>query len=151
MAEQAPTGEASMVEKVVLRSEKVWDPSGAGFDHPQPFSQGIRVPAKGHLLFIAGQVALDPGGNVVGVGDARTQTRQALENLKTMVEAGGGTLDDVVRLTVFVTDMRLFPEIQEVRAEYFPDSPPASSSIEISGLVHPDLLVEIDAIAVVGD
>lgn len=142
---------AQRVGKAVLRSEKVWDVSRAGFTHPQPFSQGIRVPARGNLLFIAGQVALDREGNVVGVGDARAQTRQALENLKAMVEAGGGTLDDVVRLTVFVTDMRLFPQVQEVRAEYFSQAPPASTSIEVSALVRPELVVEIDAIAVIPD
>ncbi len=131
----------------VLRSDRVWDPAYAGFRHPQPFSQGIRASGQ-RWLYIAGQVALDREGHVVGAGDARAQTKQALENLKAMLEAGGATLSDVVKLTVFVTDMSQFAKVQEVRAEYWPTAPPASTSVEVSGLVRDELMVEIDAIAV---
>lgn len=85
---------------------------------------------------------------MVAVGDVRAQARQSLENLKAMLEAGGATLSDVVKLTVFVTDMRQFAEVQEVRAEYWPADPPASTSVEVSRLVRDELMVEIDAIAV---
>jgi len=100
------------------------------------------------MLFISGQVALDREGRVVGVGDARAQTRQALENMSAMLAVAGATLGDVVKLTVFVTDMREFPKVQEVRAEYWPTDPPASTSVEVSRLVRDELMVEIDAIAV---
>ncbi len=132
--------------KEVLRSDRVWDPAHAGFAHPQPFSQGIRATGR-RWLFIAGQVALDREGRVVGVGDIRAQTRQALGNLKAMLEAGGATLADVVKLTVLVTDMSQFGKVQEVRAEYWPSEPPASTSVEVSRLVRDELMVEIDAIA----
>ena len=134
--------------KRVLRPAGVWDPSSAGFDHPQPFSQGI-VRDQGRMVFVAGQVALDPEGNVIGVGDPAAQTEATLDNLVTVLTEGGATLDDVVRLTVFLTDIAHLPAVQEVRARYFPNDPPVSSTIEISGLVNPDLVVEIDAIAVV--
>ena len=100
-------------------------------------------------FFVAGQVALDPEGNVIGVGDPAAQTEATLDNLVTVLTEGGATLDDVVRLTVFLTDIAHLPAVQEVRARYFPNDPPVSSTIEISGLVNPELVVEIDAIAVV--
>lgn len=137
-----------MVDKHVLRPAGVWDPANAGFDHPQPFSQGI-VCNPGRMVFAAGQVALDESGAVIGVGDPAAQTEAALENLQRVLNEGGATMSDVVRLTVFLTEMADLPAVQEVRARYFPDDPPASSTIEISALVVPELLVEIDAIAVV--
>lgn len=136
--------------KRVLRPAAVWDPNAAGFTHPQPFSQGIEVPA-GRLVFVAGQVALDRQGEVIGVGDPARQTEAALENLKHVLAEAGATLAQVVRLTVFMTDMRHFPAIQEVRARYFPEDPPASTTLAVTALVNPALLVEIDAIAVVPD
>ena len=137
-----------MIAKHVLRPAGVWDPSSAGFDHPQPFSQGIVCDA-GRMVFVAGQVALDTDGAVIGVGDPAAQTEAALENLQRVLNEGGAMLEDVVRLTVFLTDMAYLPAVQEVRARYFPVDPPASSTIEISALVVPELMVEIDSIAVV--
>lgn len=137
-----------MVAKHVLRPAGVWDPSAAGFEHPQPFSQGV-VCDSGRMVFAAGQVALDEDGAVIGVGDPAAQTDATLENLQRVLNEGGATLGDVVRLTVFLTDMANLPAVQEVRARYFPIDPPASSTIEISALVVPELMVEIDAIAVV--
>ena len=138
------------VKKRELRPKNVWDPNAAGFTHAQPFSQGIEAPA-GRMVFVAGQVALDKEGDVIGVGDPAKQTEAALENMKLVLAEAGATLDDVVRLTVFMTDMRNFPAIQEVRARYFPKDPPASTTLAITALVNPNLLVEIDAIAVVPD
>ena len=140
---------SSIVAKHVLKPVGVWDPAAAGFEHPQPFSQGI-VCDSGRMIFVAGQVALDPEGTVIGPGDPAAQTEATLDNLQRVLEEGGATLGDVVRLTVFLTDMAHLPVVQEVRARYFPVDPPASSTIEISGLVIPELLVEIDAIAVQG-
>lgn len=139
-----------MVKKNVLHPQGVWDPNAAGFEHPQPFSQGISTP-PGRLVWVAGQVALDHTGAVIGPGDAAAQTEATLENLKRVLEAGGATLDDVARLTVYLTDMADLPAIQEVRARYFPSDPPVSSTIGISSLVNPELVVEIDAVAVVDD
>ncbi len=136
-----------MVGKSVLRPAGVWDPAKAGFEHPQPFSQGIVCDA-GQMLFTAGQVALSEDGTVIGAGDPSAQTEAALDNLQRVLAEGGATLSDVVRLTVFLTDMAQLPAVQEVRARYFPVDPPASSTIGISALVLPELMVEIDAIAV---
>ncbi|MFQ5911896.1 MAG: RidA family protein [Nitrospinota bacterium] len=136
--------------KRVLRPKGVWDPNRAGFKHPQPFSQGIVAP-QGPMVWIAGQVALDTRGKVIGKGNARTQTRAALDNLKRVLSEAGAGLEDVVKLTVYLTDMAELPQVQEVRARYFPSDPPASSTIGVRELVNPDLLVEIEAFAILPD
>ncbi len=103
----------------------------------------------GQLYFISGQVAVDVDGNLVGKGDIRAQTRQVLENIKAALAAVNGTMDDVACVNVFVIDMDHLAAIHEVRAEYWRDNYPASTLVQVSGLVHPDYLIEINAIAVV--
>jgi reactive intermediate/imine deaminase len=109
------------------------------------YSQGIQI---GNSVYVSGQVALDAEGNVVGKGDMKAQTRQALENVKTVLEASGASMEDVVKVTVYVTDISLLAETHDVRSQFFPDPPPASTGVEISALAFPDLLVEIEAVAV---
>jgi reactive intermediate/imine deaminase len=108
-------------------------------------SQGIQI---GNAVYTSGQVALDSDGNVVGEGDMKAQTRRALENIKNVLEAADASMGDVVKVTVYVTDISLLAETHEVRAEFFPDPPPASTGVEVSALAFPGLLVEIEAIAV---
>ena len=137
-----------MVDRSVLRPEGVWNPADAGFEHPQPFSQGV-ISAPGRMVWVAGQVALDERGEVIGKGDPGAQTEATLENLERVLAAGGATLADVMRLTVYLTDMTHLPDVQVVRARYFPVDPPVSSTIGITSLVNPDLLIEIDAVAII--
>ena len=111
------------------------------------FSQAVKVQAR-TLLFISGQVAFDKSNNIVGRGDAAAQTRQSLENMRAILESVGAGFDNVVKVTVFLKDMKDFEDVHKVRAEYFNKEPPASTLVQISQLVHPDLLVEIEAIAV---
>jgi 2-iminobutanoate/2-iminopropanoate deaminase len=101
------------------------------------------------LLFIAGQVALDPGGNLTGRGDAAAQADQIHQNLKVIMEANGGTLSDIVKTTVFVTDITSRASLAEVRKRYFGDAAPTSTLVEVSSLATDDYLVEIEAVAVV--
>lgn len=112
------------------------------------YSNCVKVTA-GPLLFVSGQVGFDRDGRLVGRGDARAQTARALENIKAILEANGATLDDVVKVTVFVTDMRHFDEVAEARMRYFPSNGPASTIVEVSKLALPDLLIEIEAVAAV--
>ncbi len=112
------------------------------------YSNCVKVTA-GPLLFISGQVALDREGKLLGRGDAKAQTVQALENIKAILEANGASMRDVVKVTVFVTDMRYFEDVAVVRTRYFPTEGPASTLVEVSKLALPDLLVEIEAIAAV--
>lgn len=113
------------------------------------YSNVVKVEDAKSLVFISGQVAFNKKGEIVGVGDPEAQTRQALENLKACVEAVGGTIDSIVKVTFYLKDIKHFEAVHKVRAEYFRKNPPASTLVQITQLVHPDLLVEVEAIAVV--
>jgi enamine deaminase RidA (YjgF/YER057c/UK114 family) len=103
----------------------------------------------GKPLFIAGQVALDPAGNLMGAGDFRAQARQVFENLKTAVEAVGGSFRDIVKLNVYVVDRSLLPQYREIRDLYIDvQHPPASTAVEVAALFRPEFLIEVDAVAV---
>ena len=108
------------------------------------FSPGVQV---GELLFISGQVAQDNDGNTVGIGDCEAQTRQVMSRIRTIAEAAGASMSDVVKITTFITDIANYPAFSKVRAETFPSSPPASSTVVVVGLVRPEFLVEVEAVA----
>ena len=105
---------------------------------------------RGQLLFISGQVALDADGNLVGKDDFEAQARQTLDNLEAMLEAGGAGMHDLMMITVFVTDMGNRPIFAKVRDGYFRENPPASTMVEIKRLVMDELMLEVNAVAVVG-
>jgi 2-iminobutanoate/2-iminopropanoate deaminase len=111
------------------------------------YSSGVEAPA-GRTVYVSGQVAFDAEGNVVGEGDIQLQTETVLEHVKTVVEEAGGGMEDIVKVTVFITDMGLYDDIHEVRRRYFEEPFPASSMVEVSALIDPRLLIEIAAIAV---
>ena len=115
---------------------------------PEPishYSNGVRV---GDTVYVSGQVALDGRGNLVAPGDVVGQTRQALENIKAVLAAARATLDDVVKVTVYLTDVDDRAKVNEVRKAYFGANRPASTLVEVSRLAIEGLLVEIEAIAV---
>ncbi|VVD78319.1 enamine deaminase RidA [Pandoraea iniqua] len=112
------------------------------------FSQATTIEARGKLVFISGMTARCPDGSIAGVGDIEAQTRQVCENIKNAVTAAGGTLDDVCRVDVYVRNMEHFEVIHKVRREYFRPPLPASTMVEVTKMVSPDYLVEINAIAV---
>lgn len=125
-----------------------------GFDPPgvaKPFGifSNAAFEPEGVRLHISGQVAFDAEGNVVGVGDIRAQTRKVLDNIKTILAAVGGLMSDIVQVVVYVTDMSHLKAIHEVRAEYFERPYPASTLVQVSALIRPELLIEISAIAVI--
>ncbi len=108
-----------------------------------PYSQAVK---SGGFLFISGQIPVDPKTGEVVRGGIREQTRQVLENVKAILEAAGYTLNDVVMCFVFLTDLNLFPQYNEVYGEYFRDKPPARVTIQAARLPK-DVLIEIAAIA----
>ena len=110
------------------------------------YSNSVRT-ESGPLLFIAGQVALDADGNLVGEGDIRAQATQVIENIKAIVEANGGGLADIAQVTVYVRDIEAFNSISDIRARYFPADGPASAIVEVSALAWPEFLLEIAAVA----
>ena len=127
--------------KQQIRSDKLRQPSGV-------FSHATMIEARGRLVFISGMTAKCADGSIAGVGDIAAQTRQMCENVKAAVEAAGGSMADICRVDVYVRSMRDFDVIHKVRREYFPDPPPASTMVEVSGFTHPDYLIEMNAIAV---
>ena len=139
--------------KIVRRGERYGtypdlEPQPACTDARGAYSSGVEAPA-GRTVYVSGQVAFDAEGNVVGEGDIKLQTETVLEHVKTVVEEAGGGMEDIVKVTVFITDMGLYDDIHEVRRRYFEEPFPASSMVEVSALIDPRLLIEIEAIAVV--
>ena len=119
-----------------------------GLAKPTGYSYAIKK--TGTPVFIAGQVALDADGKLVGENDVAAQTEQVFRNLRTVVEACGGSLDDIVKITIFVTDAAYRPAVAEARQRHFKEGAyPASTYLVVSALAVPQLLVEIEAVAMV--
>ena len=115
---------------------------------PRPrFSTAI-LSEPGKLLFIAGQTASDKDGSVVGVGDIEAQARRVFEKIKIIVEEAGGTLADIVKTTVYITDAKYREGQRKVRGEYIKDDPPTSTLIIVKGLAREEFLIEVESMAV---
>jgi len=124
-----------------VTTDRIRKPSGV-------FSQATVIEASGRIVFISGMTARRPDGTIAGVGNITEQTKQVLENVKSAVEAAGGTMDDICRVDVYVRNMEHFKEIHAVRSQYFKAPLPASTMVEICKMTSPDYLIEINAIAV---
>jgi len=125
--------------KKVVFTEKAPKPIG-------PYSQAVCVNG---WLFISGQIPIDPATGEFVKGDFKAQVERVLENIKAIVEAAGGTLDNVVKVTVFLRDITKFAEFNEVYSRYFPSNPPARSAIGVAALPR-GAEVEVEAIAYIG-
>lgn len=132
------------MSKKPVRSSKIYTPPRRG-----AFSAAVEVTVPGRTIYVSGLTSRNERGEIVGKEDIKAQTETVLENLKTVLESAGATLDDIVKLTVFVVDIEQFDEIHEVRRRYFSEPYPASTMVEVSRLVDPELLIEIEAVAVV--
>jgi enamine deaminase RidA (YjgF/YER057c/UK114 family) len=128
--------------KQQIKSSKLADPAGH-------YSQALAVPAKGVLVFVSGMTARRTDGTVAGVGDVEEQARQVCENIKTALEAAGGTLADVCRVDVYLRNIGDRERVNKVRRQFFGSPPPTSTMVEVSKLASPEFLVEISAIALV--
>jgi 2-iminobutanoate/2-iminopropanoate deaminase len=128
------------MKKEIIYTKKAPEPIG-------PYSQAIKLSAENpYYIFISGQIAIDSTtGNFVG-GDIKQQTKQALENIKSILTEAGSELDRVVKTTVFIKNMDDFADMNKIYAEYFNESKPSRSTIEAARLPK-DALVEIEAIA----
>ncbi len=116
---------------------------------PRPrYSQGI-LSDGGKLLFIAGQTASDKDGNVVGKGDIEAQTDQVFKNLIAVLEEAGGSFNNLVMTTTYITDRKYREGYNKVRMGYYKQNSPTSTLVIITGLAHPDYLIEINGIAVI--
>jgi 2-iminobutanoate/2-iminopropanoate deaminase len=124
------------MKKRVIQTDKA--PKAIG-----PYSQAIQA---GNLLFLSGQIPLDPASGELVKGDVRQQTQRVLENLKGVLDSQKLGMEDVVKVTIFMKDMGNFNQVNEVYATYFPSSPPARSTVEVARLPR-DADIEIEAIA----
>jgi len=111
------------------------------------WARGTRV---GNLVFLSGQTAFDANDRLVGVGDPRAQARNALNNIRLLLEKAGARMSDVVKLFVYVTDRGYRPEVYDEIVKAFGGRCPSSTGLVVSGLAREELLVEIDAIAAIG-
>jgi 2-iminobutanoate/2-iminopropanoate deaminase len=114
----------------------------------EPISHYSDAVRAGDLVFVSGQASVDRAGKLVGAGDVVAQTRQVLDNMRLALAAAGATLDDVVKVTVYLADCADRPKVNEVRKEYFGANRPASTLIGISDWAIPGMLIEIEAVAV---
>lgn len=126
-----------------LKSDKLYAPPRGGV-----FSTAIEAP-MGRTIYVSGLTSRNKEGAVVGKEDIKVQTETILRNMRTILAEAGATMGDIVKVTVFIKDMELFDEIHEIRRSYFEEPYPASSMVEVSMLADPDLLIEIEAVAVV--
>jgi len=110
-----------------------------------PYSPGIKA---GGFLYVSGQVPVNPQTGEIVKGGIEEQTRQTLENIKAVLEAGGSSMDKLIKCTVFMTDISEFSKMNEVYRSFFPKDPPARSTVEVSKLAI-DVKIEIEAIAIV--
>jgi reactive intermediate/imine deaminase len=132
-----------------LDRTQISNPPGAPPALRPYYSNAVRV-TSGDLLFISGQVAWDAEGRVIGKGDPQRQAEQVFANIALILAAHNATFADIVKVTVYVTDLAWFEQLSDVRRRIFSGSPPASVIVQVSSLVHPDLLLEVEAVAAVG-
>lgn len=130
------------MNKYVLSPDTVWDPGA------QLLSQCVVVEQAAKTLYLSGQTAITADGQFEGIGDIEAQIRLSFENIRLIVAAAGGSLDNVVKLTVYFADLSNLDIYTSILGELFPDARPAQTVVEIARLAMPELLIEIDAVAV---
>jgi 2-iminobutanoate/2-iminopropanoate deaminase len=116
---------------------------------PTGYTHVVEVTGPAKTIYISGQIAYDKDGKIVGApGDMKAQAEQVFKNLQTALAAAGAKFSDVVKMNSYITDMSKVQAVRDVRAQYFKDATPASTFVEVKGLVRPELLLEIEVVAV---
>lgn len=128
--------------------KQISNPPGVAPPYRDYYANAIQVTA-GDLLFISGQVAWDDQGRVVGADDPLRQAEQVFANIARILEAHDATFAQIVKVTVYITSFSWFDQLSALRSRLFAESPPASVIVEVSRLIDPALLIEVDAVAAV--
>ena len=116
---------------------------------PTGYTHVVEVTGPAKTIYIAGQIALDKNGSLVGGADMKAQAEQMFKNLEAALAAAGAKFADVVKMNTYVTDMEKAPAVREVRARYFGEATPASTLVQVTRLARPELMLEIEVIAAV--
>src|SRR5438045_4881154 len=116
---------------------------------PTGYTHVVEVTGPSKTIYISGQIAFDKDGTIVGAGDMKAQAEQVFKNLQAALTSAGAKFSDVVKMNTFITDMDKAPAVREVRARYFGDTTPASTLVQVVHLARPELMLEIEVIAVV--
>ena len=118
---------------------------GWSWDDKLPLAQAKQI---GNTIYVSGQVAINADGKLVGKGNIKAQTRQVFRNIKAVLAAAGAKMEHIIKINTYITDASKFMEMLEARGDVFGDSPPASTAVVVAGLAFPDLLIEVEAIAI---
>ncbi|MBI5966598.1 MAG: RidA family protein [Deltaproteobacteria bacterium] len=126
-------------------------PFGSAMGMKVAFCNGLALDLSQvkRMIWVSGQIAFDEKEQFIGKGDIRAQTDQVLKNIEGALKKLGGIMDDVVQVTVFVKDMSGLRDIHDIRFKYFKEPYPTSTLVEVKGFVHPDALIEINAVAII--
>src|SRR5205823_957807 len=116
---------------------------------PTGYTHVVEVAGPVKTIYVSGQIALDRNGAVVGAGDMKAQAEQVFKNLQAALDAAGAKFADVVKMNSYITDMSKIQAVRDVRTRYFGEVTPASTFVQVAGLVRPELLLEIEVVAVV--
>jgi len=134
-----PISSSMSTERTLYSTQSPWEPKVG-------YSRAVRV---GSFIAVSGTTATDANGELIAIGDPYGQTIQVLKNIQSALERAGGSLDAVIRTRIYVTDIKMWEEVGRAHGEFFGEIRPASAMVEVSALINPDMLVEIEADAVV--
>jgi len=131
------------------RSSQIKRSNPPDLSQPTGYTHVVEVSGPAKTVYIAGQIAFDKDGKIVGAGDMKAQAEQVFKNLQTALRAAGASFSDVVKMNTYLTDMDQAPVVREVRARYFGATTPASTLVQVVKLARPELMIEVEVIAVV--
>ena len=147
------TAALAMIPTVALfaqaRAPHVKRTNPPALSKPTGYTHVVEVTGPSKTIYISGQIAFDKDGNIVGAGDMKAQAEQVFKNLQAALASAGAKFSDVVKMNTFITDMDKAPAVREVRARYFGETTPASTLVQVVHLARPELMLEIEVIAVV--
>jgi reactive intermediate/imine deaminase len=115
---------------------------------PTGYTHVVEVAGPAKTVYVSGQIALDKDGRLVGAGDMKAQAEQVFKNLQAALAAAGATFKDVVKINIYLTDMDQAPAVRELRSRYLGESAPASTLVQVVRLARPELMIEVEVIAV---